>query len=878
MASSRTGFTAAARRTWIAAAVLLLPVAASASGPVRRTDLFTSPSPGELTAYPPARIGGVVYFPGNDVTNGSALWANDESGGRSVLLRGLSAQTPVPLHGQAFFLGNRSTDARLWRTDGTQAGTKPVASVGDGYRDSGLTAVGELLYLVGGDGLPWASDGTPQGTLPLAESSRIASVYAGFVEGPGAVYFIALGADAHLTLWSTRGTVASTGLVADLGPQAGYRLAYGLTHRSGRLFFFTSEEPFGARYRLWVSDASASGTQTVRDFQGTPRFCMPPLQCSALGPETLPGDDPALLLLADDGVHGRELWRSDGTAATTALLADIRPGPESGSVASSLDPHSSGRAGPNALFAADDGVHGTELWRTDGTGAGTNLVADLVPGPLGSGPFGFVSLGATAFFTADDAIWRTDGTASGTTLFRQGTAQLSAIDGGFAAIDQDGLWTSDGVTFTLVDDLARPRGLRPFALTIFGNEVFFSRLDEDGSFDDVWRFDETVGARVIHHFQSLSVTPVVAGSAMYLGADDGVHGVEPWVSDGTEAGTRLLRDIAVPRPNYPGAVDSDPGDFTAAAGRVFFTASEGVHGVELWTTDGTEAGTRLVEDFNPGDLGSVPGFLTPFGHDLAFTIFAPGGLWRSDATESGTSRISAVAASDLVKAGGRLFFAGTDPASGSELWTSDGTPEGTRLVRDITPGPDGSNLFAFTPASGRVFFMAQAADGTELWTSDGTTAGTRSLGNFRWLLSLTAANGGIYFAADDREHGLELWRSDGTPEGTRLVRDIAPGAAASNPEELAVVNGRLFFAADDGEHGAELWTSDGTEAGTVMVMDISPGPYSSRPGEFRASPEIVYFRASDEETGAQLWSMAAPDLDPRPGQRPRPTHVVPPRD
>jgi ELWxxDGT repeat protein len=126
-----------------------------------------------------------------------------------------------------------------------------------------------------------------------------------------------------------------------------------------------------------------------------------------------------------------------------------------------------------------------------------------------------------------------------------------------------------------------------------------------------------------------------------------------------------------------------------------------------------------------------------------------------------------------------LFFVAADEVHGAELWKSDGSTNGTVLVKDITPGVISSSPRLLTNVNGTLFFWAGAANQEKLWKSDGTANGTVLVkdinpGGGSTLQSLTNVNGTLFFGASD-SNGIELWKSDGTAGGTVLVKDIAPG-------------------------------------------------------------------------------------------------------
>jgi ELWxxDGT repeat protein len=173
------------------------------------------------------------------------------------------------------------------------------------------------------------------------------------------------------------------------------------------------------------------------------------------------------------------------------------------------------------------------------------------------------------------------------------------------------------------------------------------------------------------------------------------------------------------------------------------------------------------------------------------------------------------------------------------------------MVKDIEAGPFGSIPQALTVMGGKLYFSAfSPASGAELWVSDGTNAGTMMVkdinigsGSGVVTANFILLNNKLYFNGNDGAAGEELWESDGTAAGTVMVKDIWAGATGSYPTQLAVHSGKLYFRASDGTNGYEPWMSDGTATGTVMVKDINPGSGDSNPMLFVSYKKYVYFLA-----------------------------------
>lgn len=340
------------------------------------------------------------------------------------------------------------------------------------------------------------------------------------------------------------------------------------------------------------------------------------------------------------------------------------------------------------------------------------------------------------------------------------------------------------------------------------------------------------------------------------------HGNELWRTDGTEVGTHLLADL------NPGTGSSHVAQLARVGNLAYFSATTAATGFELWVTDGTLGGTRMVRDINPGLGSSNPGSYASVGSTVYFRAATSANgseLWKTDGTAGGTVMVADIFPGTqssvptlLTEFNGELYFVATGPNIGSELYKSDGTAAGTVLVKDINSGGNGSEPNQFTVVGNTLFFTALTNVGRELWKTDGTEAGTVLVMDIvtgtgsSTPTDLVALNDILYFRAATSAAGSELWRSDGTAAGTMMVKDIYPGTLGGTSGSLTVFNGKLYFVGTVNQFGSELWTSDGTADGTVMLLDINPLSLSSTPSNFRVANGLLFFTAASP-LGVELW-------------------------
>ena len=744
----------------------------------------------------------------------------------------------TPLDRLYFSAKTENIGKELWSSDGTEAGTKLVKDINKlgSSNPSRYTEVNGSVFFV-------ARNNASENVLYKKIDNDVSVVkvlnsgnYLGFnspVVFNNLLFFEAYG-DAGLGLWVSDGTDAGTKILTVSNIRD-------ITTVPSKGIFFKDNSN-----RLWVTDGTEAGTLVLTTF----------------GVDTLVSTSTKVFF-----TDNSELWVSDGTVVGTSQI-----------VSATTDTFGSiGRMaeyGNKLYFSANTSLAGVtpigyELWSTDGTNAGTSLFIDVYPGSQ-SGMDSYYSRLTVAnnllMFTGYDGtgssselnIWSSDGTVTGTVKL---TDDLDApvsiykygnINNNFKAAgnkvyfsnraNSSHLWVTDG---TIAGTSFVSSGVRlDYSQTLAAVETgIYLRSNNNLIFSDGTGLGTlSLGINIPYSNNSNNYQSIDNTLYFIVESDNSESSKRLMKSDGTLAGTMKLEDLDGYYSNT---------SMLALNDQLIFTNYDTSHGVEPWVSNGTPGNATLLSDINTSTSGDSRVRARIGFNELMYFIVDDGvnqySLWKSNGTDDGTQLVKALKgnwlSSKLVVSGNKFYFSMDTNGNGNELWVSDGTTAGTQML-ELAPSDLGVSIGRMVDVNGTLYIAAN----NELWKTDGTLEGT----DFVALIhsyAMTRVGDSIYFAHEDG-----LWKTDGTFIGTEFIRGNLDIDGDDDELTLMNLNGTLIFLAYDGLHGSELWKSDGTYDGTQLVKDIVPdgGLYIEEDSVAILNNEL-FFSADDGIHGSELW-------------------------
>lgn len=599
--------------------------------------------------------------------------------------------------------------------------------------------------------------------------------------------------------------------------------------------------PAAQQLEIWKTDGTQAGSTKLVTLSG---------QYNSFKNFTAAGDK---LYFTYDGYkdsfaeYGNEIWVSDGTPAGTNVV-DFIPGPTGGDYANLRDAN-------GLLYYTFN--NGRTLMRSNGTLPGTfDLYSDNSLKPTN-----LVHTKKGTFFSTFSALWRTDGTNGGTVKIKD--MPVSQPEGIRSIIfyrdsiffigpnENSGtdLWWSNGTTSgTKRCNLA---GVLPNrSLTVANDSLYFFGYGNNG--DNLYKSDgKSFGSKMIllgHGNYGGGTGPIhVVGARIYFSYK--INGVSDlWVSDGTPASTHVVPKINV------SPEGSNPDSYGGATlnDKFIFGANEGtaVSSSTLWITDGTTAGTVPLKNLNPVEPGASPTKFFTFGNHVYFVAntapynggFPRDAVWKTDGTEAGTLSVKNQPVSRFFAINNQVHFLSYNPGNGSTtIWKTDGTSGGTVEVVPELPAFYDNGVIEVV--NNIAYF---SASGT-LWRTDGTPEGTVSISESTSSLVRMTRVGDKLFFITQVSPSYKLWvikNNSATPE---LVRDFGTNGI----EYLDAAGDKAIVAIPQ-----SLWSSDGTAAGTTAIasgnyLNISVNSIAFHPTD--GSSLFMSFNSSSTAEGFELW-------------------------
>ena len=438
--------------------------------------------------------------------------------------------------------------AALFKSDGTAAGTTQVAPI---------NRVGVLTYQAGTLFIPagtksyflanttaagqqvWVTDGTSAGTHQVTDIIATDQTYGtpillGLI-GTSLV-FAQIVSDNTMQLFLTDGTVAGTHALSSF-PQHQYGLVSDSIALNGKVYVALESNLSCCQPDLWATDGTSAGTVQIDSNEGFPTFHLQPSSFRAFGQ--------SVAMLIDTENQGVQLSMVNTTTNALNILA-TRSGASYGSTIAAMDGF--------ILYLSGSPNAGQQLWRSDGTIAGTAAMVAILGLGVQFSQLGqdipMTRVGNRALFQAENAqmgpqLWSSDGTAAETmpliaTPLPSGSGSVQPLLGvagthGYYAV-------YNGTDFRVVVTDVQVAGDDTQAF------IYTYHLDaSSGNTKHLYAYSPRSNA--LTHLQDNALVDggepmLVYGGQLYFTGSDPVHSENPWVSDGTVAGTHILVNLS----------------------------------------------------------------------------------------------------------------------------------------------------------------------------------------------------------------------------------------------------------------------------------------------------------------------------------------------
>jgi ELWxxDGT repeat protein len=823
-------------------ALTLASMTAMGGTPHLTLDINTQVQPRSSTPVLLGKLGSSTYFSADTTPGaiGAALFATDgttdgtirvkDIAGAGVLANlstSLLAYVAPPLFfnagAKAYFTPVESTTGEeVWVTDGTAAGTHIVKDLYPGQGGDSL-----MLGVVGTDLIFFEStsetnrqifktDGTAAGTVQLSNFPPfIVNVSDGYLYARDPVTIngkVYVGLDSK-DLWVTDGTSAGTRKLGNV-PSPWNIEPTSLTAFGNSLLFIGFDPSHGTV--LYGVDTATDIPQVLAN-----------AQFNGGGEKTIAVMGGYALFVG----AGSQLWKTDGTAGGTVAITNFSM-PDNGAPPLGFQDTVITRVGSRAVFLGAGSQNDLYLWGTDGTAAGT---VQLIAAPHPTNP-GIVQnvigvVGNYGYFvvstSSGDEIVVTDGSVAGTRVLT-GIGAVNATSRSLNVVAG-----TDSLTFIEVLDTATPANHALYSYAPQTNTL--TKLREAPANGQIAQLSYDSGH-------------------VFFDSTDQVTGDEPWVSDGTVAGTHQLKNV------MPESLtdDSHPASLVDFGGKVAFLADDGLNDGTVWISDGTAAGTTLLPNVTPANKVYLPSNLIGAGGALYFFAYSDDNRYHfmrvaqtADAPQTLGDLAPPMYPWSTVLNGELYFVAST--SNQNALYKTDRTTGGTVALTDQSIG---APSYVYTVGN-KVFFLASTSTAQQLFSTDGTSAGTVQLSHATNLTNvgggsaLPVLDGAVYFATTDTSNNVQFWKTDGTAAGTVATALFpATNGLSDNPLPIAAVNGKLLVQSQPlNAQGAPLSVSDGTAVNTT--------PLNMPPLGYTAVVTVIgskaYFAAANLNNGFDPW-------------------------